>query len=295
MNDPMNHWFYEPRSRQDVVVIPIIWLMIALSILIHVAALFLLLMHLLRDRDQEQEQASDRLQVRLAAQATTAPPQLARVQEPEPPRPVVTPPKATVRIRPPPLVAPPAREAPAIPLPPPVAPSPLPATPPVAAPPRPAPPVAGDFGELLQAKRRARGEPETNANADEKAQFNQNIAANLPSASHGVAAQTKHGGGIFEIKRMAYDDAAFEFFGWNTDMGRKTPQLIEVRKGDNSDMRIAVVRKMIAIIRQFEKEDFVWESPQRDRKYTLSARLSDNAALEAFLMHEFFDNPRNPH
>ena len=94
---------------------------------------------------------------------------------------------------------------------------------------------------------------------------------------------------------MAYDDAAFEFFGWNTDMGRKTPQLIEVRKGDNSDMRIAVVRKMIAIIRQFEKEDFVWESPQRDRKYTLSARLSDNAALEAFLMHEFFDNPRNPH
>ena len=76
----------------------------------------------------------------------------------------------------------------------------------------------------------------------------------------GVAAQDgERGGGIFQIKRMTYDDAAFEFYGWNKEMGRKTPQLIEVRKGDNADMRIAVVRRMIAIIRQFEKEDFTWE------------------------------------
>jgi len=75
-------------------------------------------------------------------------------------------------------------------------------------------------------------------------------------------------------------------------MGRRTPQLIEVRKGNNSDMRIAVVRKMIAIIREHSKEDFVWHSPRRDDDLVLSARLSDNAALENFLMHEFFDDPR---
>ena len=280
MNEPMNHWFYEPGSRQDVVVIPIIWVMVALSILIHVAALFLLLPHLLRDREQEQELASDRLQVHLATQTTPAPPQ-ARLQEPEPPRPVITPPKATVRMRPPPLVAPPNRAAPVVPLPP--SPPPPVVTPPVAT-----PPVTADFGSMVQAKRRARGEQDAPEIDDEKAQFDRRIAANMPKSSHGVAAQTRNGGGIFEIKRMAYDDAAFEFYGWNKEMGRRTPQLIEVRKGDNSDMRIAVVRRMIAIIRQYEKEDFVWENPQKDRKYTLSARLSDNAALEAFLMNEFF-------
>ena len=147
---------------------------------------------------------------------------------------------------------------------------------------------------MLEAKRRARGQQEAPDTDNEKAQFNRRIAANLPTPAQGVGVQTRNGGGIFQIKRMAYDDAAFEFYGWNKEMGRRTPQLVEVRKGDNSDMRIAVVRKMIAIIRQFEKEDFVWENPQKDRKYTLSARLSDNAALESFLMHEFFDDPRNP-
>jgi len=126
-----------------------------------------------------------------------------------------------------------------------------------------------------------------------KAEPNVGLTANLPVPATGVGTQdSKRGGGIFEIKRMNYDDAAFEFFGWNNEMGRKTPQLIEVRKGGNSDMRIAVVRKMIAIIRQHSKEDFVWHSPRRDSDLVLSARLSDNAALENFLIHEFFDDPR---
>src|SRR6266404_6160833 len=113
-----------------------------------------------------------------------------------------------------------------------------------------------------------------------KAEPNAGLEANLPVPATGVGTQdSKRGGGIFEIRRMDYDDAAFEFFGWNNEMGRKTPQLIEVRKGNNSDMRIAVVRKMIAIIREHSKEDFVWHSPRRDSDLVLSARLSDNAAL----------------
>ena len=85
--------------------------------------------------------------------------------------------------------------------------------------------------------------------SDEAAQFNRAIAANLPAPARGVAAQeAKRGGGIFQIKRMTYDDAAFEFYGWNKDMGRRTPQLIEVRKGNNSDMRIAVVREFMSAL-----------------------------------------------
>ena len=161
------------------------------------------------------------------------------------------------------------------------------------APPRTTPPVEGDLWSYIQARRRERGEQEAPPVAIAKAEPNAGLAANLPVPATGVGTQdSKRGGGIFEIKRMNYDDAAFEFFGWNNEMGRKTPQLIEVRKGGNSDMRIAVVRKMIAIIRQHSKEDFVWHSPRRDSDLVLSARLSDNASLENFLIHEFFDDPR---
>jgi hypothetical protein len=48
---------------------------------------------------------------------------------------------------------------------------------------------------------------------------------------------------------------------------------------------------MIAIIREYETEDFVWESPRLTRNITLSARLRDNAELEEFMMREFFDGP----
>jgi hypothetical protein len=284
----MSHWLDEPRARQDVVTIPKLWVTIAASILIHLAVLFIWIprMHLLTPGDQEQDQVSDRLQVRLAAPPEPPPPSLAsapsmQVSPPSAPRP----PRTALRERPRPLITLPNPEAPAVLAPPP--------SPPVVATPRPNPPVEGDLAAYIASRRRERGEREAAPVDDEKAQFNRNIAANLPTPARGVAAQdAKRGGGIFQIKRMTYDDAAFEFYGWNTAMGRKTPQLIEVRKGDNSDMRIAVVRRMIAIIRQFEKEDFTWETPRLGRVVVLSARLSDNAALESYLMHEFFDEAR---
>ena len=137
-------------------------------------------------------------------------------------------------MRPPAVITQPSPQAPPVRAPP-------PAPPVVAAPTRPTPPVEGDLAAYVQARRRERGEQEAALN-DEAAQFNRAIAANLPAPARGVAAQeAKRGGGIFQIKRMTYDDAAFEFYGWNKEMGRRTPQLIEVRKGDNADMRIAVV------------------------------------------------------
>ena len=283
----MSHWLDEPRVRQDVVTIPRLWVTIALSILIHVAILFIGIprTHLLTPGDQQQDQTGDRLQVRLATPPTPpssqppSPPQMQASSSPP------SPPRTVTRTRPPPVITQPNPQAPAVRAPPPQPPV-------VAAPTRPTPPIEGDLAAYVQARRRERGEQEAALN-DEAAQFNRAIAANLPAPARGVAAQeAKRGGGIFQIKRMTYDDAAFEFYGWNKDMGRRTPQLIEVRKGDNADMRIAVVRNMIVIIRQFEKEDFTWETPRLGRVIVLSARLSDNAALESYLMHEFFDDAR---
>ena len=281
----MSHWLDEPRYRHEMVNVRTFWVTLALSLLVHFAALFLWLprMPLPVLPGEGQELANERLQVRLAAIPKPAP-----APTPERPneivasaRPLAPPPKATLRTRPPPVLVAPAPAAPAI------------QTPPVPAPPRMSPPVEGDLSSYILARRRERGEVEGAPVAIAKAEPNAGIAANLPAPATGVGTQdSKRGGGIFEIKRMEYDNAAFEFFGWNKDMGRRTPQLIEVRKGDNSDMRIAVVRKMIGIIREHSKEDFVWHSPRRDDDLVLSARLSDNAALENFLMHEFFDDPR---
>jgi outer membrane biosynthesis protein TonB len=289
-NSPMTHWIDELRPGQDVVAVPRVWLMIALSILIHIAILFLWVprARLFNPGDQEEEQIADRLQVQLAAEPTPPPQSLPPTQAPPPPP--ARPPRAIPRTQPPPVVRMTPPETPVI------VPTPAPPAPPAVATPRPSPPVEGDLAAYVQARRRERGEAELAAVEDEAAKFNRTIAANLPAPARGSATQdAKRGGGIFQIKRMTYDDAAFEFYGWNTAMGRKTPQLIEVRKGMNSDMRIAVVRRMIVIIREYEKEDFTWESQRLGRNIILSARLSDTTALETFMMHEFFDDAGAPH
>lgn len=103
----------------------------------------------------------------------------------------------------------------------------------------------------------------------------------------------KNSGGIFQIQRVGYDDAEFTFFGWNRDIKRRASMRIEVRRtADDADIRHAVVRKMIAIIREYEVEDFTWESVRLGRNIRLSARQRDNADLENFLMLEFFTGPQ---
>ncbi|HEY1459210.1 MAG TPA: hypothetical protein VGH59_04040 [Casimicrobiaceae bacterium] len=292
----MSRWQDQPRDAHERVTIRTIWLTLALSLLVHIVALLVWLPHLpiAGNEPADEVVATAPVQVQLAPQARVAPPVTAA--PPDVPRetqaaiaPPVRPPKVVPRTPPrQALVAP--TPAPAIVAPPPspVPPTPTPPTPPVAA--TPPPPATGDLASFIEARRRARGEAPSE---DPDEQYKRNLAANLPRAATGAATQQpKNGGGIFEIKRMAYDDAVFEFYGWNRDVGRRTPQVFEVRKGNNPDMHLAVVRRMIVIIREHEKEDFVWESHRLGRNVTLSARERDTAALEEFMLHEFFDGGR---
>jgi len=285
----MTYWLDEPRYQHELVTVRTLWVTIGLSLLVHFVALVVVLQktHLLAPDEGGKELEADRLQVHLTA------PERPPIQVPEPPREILALPKAQARPprtaartpspSPPPVIAS-ITEAPPMPTPPPPA-------PPAPAPPTAPQPVESDLWSYIQARRRERGAPQESATDAQEAERNANLAANLPRSATGAAsADLRKGGGIFEIKRMGYDDAAFVFNGWNQDMGRTTPQLIEVRKGNNANMQIAVVRRMIAIIREHSREDFVWRSPRRDRDLVLSARLSDNAALEDFLMHDFFDD-----
>ena len=51
---------------------------------------------------------------------------------------------------------------------------------------------------------------------------------------------------------------------------------------------------MIAIIREYEQEDFTWRSNRLGRDVTLSARAADNEGLEQFMLREFFELSRVP-
>jgi hypothetical protein len=298
----MSHWSDEPRYGNEVVAfaLPAFWPALAVSLLLHLAVLLLWLprTNLLASWEDDNKPASERLQVRIAAAAPVSPAPTVAVPQ--------------VRMQP----VQPARHArPLSPQQPANSQASLPAPSPPAVTPQgtPAPPTlpiettapgtmplprdaaaGGDLWSYIQAKRLERSRAESGAPPalSDQPRLNDAIAANLPAPATGVATRdTKRAGGVFQIKRMAYDDAAFEFYGWNATMQRLAPQIIEVRLGNNSDMRIAVVRRMIALIREQTKDEFIWRSVKHDRDYTLSARLPDNAALEDFLMREFFEDP----
>ena len=163
--------------------------------------------------------------------------------------------------------------------------------------------MEGDLASYIEARRRARGEAPSSpsqANAQGAAgesdieRRNRIVAANLGlNKTPTFGYDPKSAGGIFQIEHMSYEYADFYFFGLNKDVGRNTKQLIEVKRGNDSDIRTAVIRKMIAIIRDNVSGDFVWLS--RRGPVTMSARLSDNAELETFIMHDVFPDERLPH
>jgi hypothetical protein len=168
-------------------------------------------------------------------------------------------------------------------------------TPPVALPIPSAP--KGDLSAYIDYRRSVRAaleDPAAKAQAaapveDENTRANRLAAANLSSTRQMTFGfDPAKSGGMFEMQRMSFDYGEFTFTGWNTLMGRRTKQLIEVRRGSASDIRLAIVRKMIAIIREHEPEEFTWDSQRLGRTLVLSSRLRDNSGLEDFMLQEFF-------
>ena len=307
------NWLQPPR-RHDVVTIPIVWIAVVASLLVHVAALWILLPRLpLLTTDAREPGRTSSLAVQLAprttqvadaAAAAPPPPQPAKPAPPASPRPRQTPVRprsVTPRVPPPPVIAldkvapralelPPASEPLRVPAPA-AQPAPLPAAP------------AEDLAAYIEARRRARGETSTpsadgsakSAEETDLERRNRIVAANLgldrtPTFGH----DPRNAGGLFQIRELHYDDAEFYFFGFDKDIHRNAKQLIDVRRGDNSDIRIAVVRKMIAIIRDSVTGDFQWVSQRLGREVTLSARPGDNAGLEEFIMRDVFPEGRVP-
>jgi len=297
----MSDWHDEFSDRRDGVTIPTIWVAIALSLLIHGAVMWEWLPKLRLPSLDEKElgEASGSLVVRIAPPPSlpAAPPHPPAPNTRALPGPEARPPVAAARPRPAPPVLALNRPAPNL--------APPPADPSASTQAPVRRPADGDLESYIEARRRARAESAPPAMAssassaplveDDNARANRIASANLGSQrKQTFGYDPTQGGGVFQIERMGYESAEFIFYGWNREIRRNTKQLIEVRRGSNNDIRIAVVRRMIAIIREYEQEDFLWESQRLGRSITMSARLRDNAGLEDFMMREFFADARTP-
>ena len=94
--------------------------------------------------------------------------------------------------------------------------------------------------------------------------------------------------GIFEIRQKTFRTGQFSFKGWKNDYSNSRLEIIDVEAGTDGNIDLAIVKKMIEIIRREFKGDFNWESQRLGRVIVLSARMEDNAGLEEVLMREFF-------
>jgi hypothetical protein len=301
----MSDWRSGPRYRDGVITVRVIWVAFALSLLVHVAALWTsppLMRALTLDPAARAEPAA-------ALVAQLAPRSVAR-EIALPAAPPTPPPPASSPLRQRATKA--ARAAPAPSPPPPITASepvprsvPPPPAPPVAAPSAATPPAATDLSAFIAARRQARGEPaiagaqgsepDAPPAETEKERLNRIVTANLGlNKVPTFGDDPRRGGGMFELRRLGSEDAEFYFNGWNQDIGRVAKQLIEVRRGTNPDIRLAVVRRIIEIIRAQEPGDFIWVSRRMGRQVTLSARPGDTAALEDFIMRDFFGDGRSP-
>jgi len=91
----------------------------------------------------------------------------------------------------------------------------------------------------------------------------------------------------FRITKMGERDATIVFTHWNAK-GDRWRESYQVDAGEGGNVRLAVINRMVSIIRRIFTGDFKWVSSRLGRQVELSARTEDDTALKAFLEKEFF-------
>ncbi|MFJ9449817.1 hypothetical protein [Herbaspirillum sp. NPDC101397] len=150
-----------------------------------------------------------------------------------------------------------------------------------------------DMSTMLNAARERRRSSEDSAareNAAARAAEQGPSANEIAQANVDFQARKARGpsNGMFEIISKGPRISQYLFYGWTKDARNKSRRTITVDAGLNGDMDKAIVDSMISLIRENVTGDFTFDSQRLGRVVTLSARVQDNAGLQAFLLREFF-------
>jgi hypothetical protein len=132
------------------------------------------------------------------------------------------------------------------------------------------------------------------ARARRQAEERDSAGARQPSAEERRVANIRRNlqpagtNGIFQILDLQPRTARFSFRAWTTNASNPRRETIIVDAGAGGDIELAVVRRMIELIRNYYQGDVNWESQRLGQVVVISARLEDTAELEEFLKREFF-------
>jgi len=85
-------------------------------------------------------------------------------------------------------------------------------------------------------------------------------------------------GGVFGINSLSSRHATLVFRGWAGDYSISKQQFFEVEASSGQDIRLLIIKRAIALIREHYQGDFPWDSQRMGRVITLSARPEDNLA-----------------
>jgi hypothetical protein len=271
-------WMTHPRSDGNIRISRNFSLAFIFSALLHLLLLLVVVKEKLLDHEGQPAQPST-IVVNIAhAPAKPVTPPATPVPPPpsEPPQPTVkkSPPPKVLKL-PRPMTVP--KSSTTIPLPktepqpqPPVAATPQPATPPASKALDPS--QFPDMASYVKAMREQRHAPSQEETTEE---------------TKPVKAPPSGTNGIFQVPRMDEHTAILIFHGWKGEYSYSRQETYQVDAKLGEDIRLAVIRKMIEIIRRYYDGDFNWMSPTRGRM-VLSARLEDNDRLEKFLMNDFY-------
>lgn len=205
-----------------------------------------------------------------------------------------TPPIAEAVIPSPPASRPRARlpQAPKMMTVPSLAPQSTPLDPEKPAPIRPPESTPTDFMSMVNANRERRAAAEAAARADARANGREPSGDDIAMANinRNVRSLTQRDGtsGVFQILSKGHRAAQFSFRGWTNDSRNSRRDIIDVDAGLNGNIDLAIIRRMIELIRTHYQRDFNWDSHRLGRVVVLSARVEDTAGLEEFMLREFF-------
>ena len=154
-----------------------------------------------------------------------------------------------------------------------------------------------DMADFIAARRAQRGAPtgsEDTTPESEATKGMRNAMNNIASINGRGREDRNETGGVFSISNKTFHSMDLKFRGWNPNFKRRWLTQVTVEQGSEPDVEIAVVKKMIELIRREKTGDFEWDSHRLGRIVKLSARPQDTDELMTFLFKEMFPEYKPP-